>query len=117
LLPGTDSPLKRLDASTTPPVSANAIDDEKCCSMQQRLQPETQKTQVIESKNVINRELWVALQFPIGDDMSYSSRCEAWLGFTLLLDSFPESLQRPLPRGKSRLKVRHKVELVNRVHH
>ena len=28
------------------------------------------KIQVIESKHVINRELWVALQFPIGDDVS-----------------------------------------------
>jgi len=28
------------------------------------------KKQVIESKRVINRELWVALQFPIGDDVS-----------------------------------------------
>jgi hypothetical protein len=28
------------------------------------------KIQAIESKHVINRELWVALQFPIGDDVS-----------------------------------------------
>jgi hypothetical protein len=28
------------------------------------------KSQVVESKHVINRELWVALQFPIGDDVS-----------------------------------------------
>jgi hypothetical protein len=35
------------------------------------------KTQVIESKHVINRELWVVLQFPIGDDVSAYTRCEA----------------------------------------
>ena len=28
------------------------------------------KIQAIESKHVINRELWAALQFPIGDDVS-----------------------------------------------
>ena len=28
------------------------------------------KIQVTERKHVINRELWVALQFPIGDDVS-----------------------------------------------
>jgi hypothetical protein len=28
------------------------------------------KIQVIERKHVINREPWVALQFPIGDDVS-----------------------------------------------
>ena len=35
------------------------------------------KTQAIESKHVINRELWVALQFPFGDDVSAYTRCEA----------------------------------------
>ena len=35
------------------------------------------KIQVIESKHVISRELWVALQFPIGDDVSAYTRCKA----------------------------------------
>jgi hypothetical protein len=35
------------------------------------------KIQAIESKHVINRELWVALQFPIGDDVSAYTRCAA----------------------------------------
>ena len=35
------------------------------------------KTQAIESKHVINRELWVALQFPFGDDVSAYTRCKA----------------------------------------
>ena len=39
------------------------------------------KTQAIESKNVINRELWVALQFPIGDDVSAYTRCDAAIFF------------------------------------
>jgi hypothetical protein len=35
------------------------------------------KIQAIESKHVINRELWLALQFPIGDDVSAYTRCKA----------------------------------------
>jgi hypothetical protein len=39
------------------------------------------KTQAIESKHVINRELWAALQFPIGDDVSAYTRCKAAQAF------------------------------------
>ena len=35
------------------------------------------KIQATESKHVINRELWVALQFPFGDDVSAYTRCKA----------------------------------------
>jgi hypothetical protein len=35
------------------------------------------KAQPTESKHVIKRKLWVALQFPIGDDVSAYTRCAA----------------------------------------
>ena len=35
------------------------------------------KVQAIESKHVIDRELRVAMQFPIGDDVSAYTRCKA----------------------------------------
>jgi hypothetical protein len=35
------------------------------------------KIQEIESKHVIKREPWAVLQFPIGDDVSPYTRCEA----------------------------------------
>jgi hypothetical protein len=67
----------RLDASTALPVSANHRRLYEWCPPSLRFQPATQKTQVIESKHVINCELWVALQFPFGDDVSAYTRCEA----------------------------------------
>ncbi len=67
---GTDIPLKRLDASTAPPVSANRCRLHECCPPLPTFTAGNAKTQTIESKHVINRELWVALQFPIGDDVS-----------------------------------------------
>jgi hypothetical protein len=79
LPPGTDNPLKRLDASTTTGF----------CKLRRRREmlftvtavtAGNVKFQVIESKHVINRELWVALQFPIGDDVSACIRCAAAQG-------------------------------------
>ena len=39
--------------------------------------------QAIESKHVINRELWVALQFPFGDDVSALHPLRSSVGFSL----------------------------------
>jgi hypothetical protein len=60
----------RLDASTALPVSANRRRLYECCPPSPTFTAGNAKTQVFESKHVINRELWVALQFPIGDDVS-----------------------------------------------
>ena len=68
--PGTGNPLMRLDASTALPVSANRRRLYECFPPSPTFTDGNAKTQVIESKHVINRELWIALQFPIGDDVS-----------------------------------------------
>ncbi len=70
-------PLKRLDASTALLVSTNAATDKECCPLSPVFTVGNAKTQATESKHVINRELWAALQFPIGDDVSAFFRCEA----------------------------------------
>jgi hypothetical protein len=67
----------RLDASTALPVSANRRRLYECCPPSPTFTAGNAKTEVIESKHVINSELWVALQFPIGDDVSPYTRCEA----------------------------------------
>ena len=81
LPPGTGSPLMRLDASTALPVSANRRRLYECCPPSPTVTAGNEKTQAIESKHVINRELWVALQFPIGDDVSAHTRCKAAQAF------------------------------------
>ena len=55
--PGTDSPLKRFDASTAPPVSANAVSDDKYRSLQRCLQPETQKSKLLKANTLSNLNL------------------------------------------------------------
>lgn len=67
----------RLDASTALPVSANRRRLYECCPPAPTFTAGNEKTQVIESTHVINRELWVALQFPIGDDVSAYTRSKA----------------------------------------
>jgi len=67
----------RLDASTALPVSANRRRLYESFPSSPPFTAGNAKTQVIERKHVISRELWVALQFPIGDDVSAYARCEA----------------------------------------
>jgi IS1 family transposase len=67
----------RLDASTALPVSANRRRLYESHPPSPAFTAGNAKTQAIEIKHVINRELWAALQFPIGDDVSAYTRCKA----------------------------------------
>ena len=56
------------------------------------------KTQAIESKHVINRELWVASQFPSGDDVSYLHPLQSSGSFAFSYTEADETDRRSLLR-------------------
>ena len=56
------------------------------------------KIQVIESKRVSNRELWVALQFPIGDDVSCFHPLRSSVPFVFIYTDADETDRRSLLR-------------------
>jgi hypothetical protein len=75
--PEAGSPLKRLDASTAPPVSANAVSDDKYRPLQRRLQPETQKSKRLKANTLSNVNLGQLCSSLLGMTCHTFTRCAA----------------------------------------
>jgi hypothetical protein len=87
--PEAGSPLKRLDASTAPLVSANAVSDDKYRPLQRRLQPETQKSKRLKANTLSNVNLERFCSSLLGMTCQPYSRCAAAQAFSPCAQELP----------------------------